>query len=252
MLAFAVLLLATANALPSSRIINGEAAKEHEFPWQVSLQSTSGSHFCGGSVIDTTWVVTAAHCVDGAHPSVLKVVVREHNLGTDGGQEEEYEVVSIIMHERYGMGQGFSANDVALLKLSRQVNPDYIIPRATSGDFSGETCTISGWGVTEEGSLSDLLQKVEVEVLTDKECKQKMESLRSSVNADVHICVFGRQDGGAGACNGDSGGPLVCNGKLAGVTSWGIRGCHADGVVSYPSVYARLTTYDQWFKANMQ
>ena len=52
-----------------------------------------------------------------------------------------------------------------------------------------------------EGSLSDLLQKVEVEVLTDQECKQKMGSLRSSVNADVHICVFGRQDGGAGACN---------------------------------------------------
>lgn len=64
--------------------------------------------------------------------------------------------IFVLQHERYGMGQGFSANDVALLKLSRQVNPDYIIPRATSGDFSGETCTISGWGVTEGKSACRL------------------------------------------------------------------------------------------------
>ena len=57
-------------ALPSSRIINGEDAVKNEFPWQISLESrpwifSTFSHSCGGAIIDTKWILTAAHCVDG-------------------------------------------------------------------------------------------------------------------------------------------------------------------------------------------
>ncbi|XP_053190083.1 chymotrypsin A-like [Scomber japonicus] len=45
-----------------SRIVNGEEAVPHSWPWQVSLQDYTGFHFCGGSLINENWVVTAAHC----------------------------------------------------------------------------------------------------------------------------------------------------------------------------------------------
>ena len=48
---------------------------------------------------------------------------------------------------------------------------------------------------------------------------------------------------------GDSGGPLVCGSVLAGVTSWGRSGCHVDGTVTHPSVYARLTNYASWISS---
>ena len=50
------------------RIVGGSEAGDGEFPWQVSLRSIGGigaTHFCGGSVIDKDWVLTAAHCCAG-------------------------------------------------------------------------------------------------------------------------------------------------------------------------------------------
>jgi len=47
----------------ASRVINGNNAKRHAWPWQISLR-VGGLHFCGGSIINPRWVVTAAHCVE--------------------------------------------------------------------------------------------------------------------------------------------------------------------------------------------
>lgn len=51
---------------PASRIVGGREAERHDWPWQVSLQTTDTSfHFCGASIIGDRWLVTAAHCVEG-------------------------------------------------------------------------------------------------------------------------------------------------------------------------------------------
>ena len=49
-------------------MIGGEDADITDFPFMVSLQSLSGNHLCGGVLIDSTHVLTAAHCVVGDSP----------------------------------------------------------------------------------------------------------------------------------------------------------------------------------------
>ena len=59
----------------SARVVNGENAALHAWPWQISLR-VNGRHICGGSLIEDDWVVTAAHCVErNPSPSGYTVVV---------------------------------------------------------------------------------------------------------------------------------------------------------------------------------
>lgn len=53
---------ASGNREGAARIVGGHNSTAHSWPWQVSLQENN-HHFCGGSIIATDWVVTAAHCV---------------------------------------------------------------------------------------------------------------------------------------------------------------------------------------------
>ncbi len=58
-----------------SRVVNGDDASPHSWPWQVSLR-VRGGHICGGSLIRPDWIVTAAHCVyRNPNPSGYTVVV---------------------------------------------------------------------------------------------------------------------------------------------------------------------------------
>lgn len=57
----------------AGRIVGGSAASVNSWPWQVMLMDNSGRQFCGGSLIERYWVVTAAHCVTGESPSDIKI-----------------------------------------------------------------------------------------------------------------------------------------------------------------------------------
>lgn len=65
---------------PSPKILGGTEAPAGHIPWQVSLQKGSGRHFCGGSIIDETHVITAAHCIAGKDPNSLVVVAGAFNM----------------------------------------------------------------------------------------------------------------------------------------------------------------------------
>jgi trypsin len=228
------------------RIVGGTDATPGEFPFVVSLQTLSGFHFCGGSVLDATHVLTAAHCVvDGTTPSSLRAVVGQH-LASAGGQAMA--VSAINVHPEYNGGD----NDIAVLTLAAAIdmsNPtDGYTPAAiarntdAANEAAGTSSTVIGWGALSEGGSSpDVLQKVTVPMISLATCRSQY----GSAVTDDFICA-GEDTGGKDSCQGDSGGPLfvMVNGQpvQTGVVSWG-EGCARP---NRAGVYSNVRYFKSW------
>ncbi|KAM9324564.1 trypsin-like [Gastrophryne carolinensis] len=206
-----------------------------EVPYQVSLNS--GYHFCGGSLINKQWVVSAAHC----YQSRIQVRIGEYNIRETEGTEQFIQSEKIIRHEKYNSYT--IDNDIMLIKLSSPaVLNDVVqpIPLPSQCATVGTLCLVSGWGNTlSSNSNPDILQCVNVPVVSVESCK---ESYPGRIT-DNMICL-GYPEGGKDSCQGDSGGPVVANGELQGVVSWG-RGC---ALPNYPGVYTKVCNYNAWIE----
>ncbi|XP_060568202.1 fibrinolytic enzyme, isozyme C-like [Ruditapes philippinarum] len=236
----------------SSKIINGVEAEKGEFPHQAALLY-EGYHLCGASVIAQDWAITAAHCVEGRSTELVAIVLNLHdyqNPGTLGVDYLWFYIDEIIIHEDYNTGSGALPNDIALLRLTTNgYNISRNIIRLARGayDYSNQICTISGWGTKVDGSAASKLKKTDVSVLSYGQCVYYWGDQNV---LSQHVCVKGYDTiEGSGSCTGDSGGPLVCGDDLVGVKSWVIYGCHQDGVVTHPSVYARVSSFYNWVNA---
>ena len=73
------------NAFSQERIVGGVDASISDYPWQVALTSPSGYGFCGGSIINDSWVLTAAHCVSGESSSSLYIRAGASATYAEGG-----------------------------------------------------------------------------------------------------------------------------------------------------------------------
>ncbi|KAA0720643.1 Polyserase-2 [Triplophysa tibetana] len=232
-----------------SRIIGGQEAWAHSWPWQVSLQY-SDLPACGGAILDLYWVVTASHCFKRYNKASLwTVAVGRHDLeNANESCHQTVQVEKIFSHENYI--QKTNENDVALLKLQKPLMfNECVRPVAIwNGDVpSEETCAVTGWGaIRENGPRAFKLQEVNVTVFNPETCRQlfggKMHAFMMCAGADA---------GGMDACQGDSGGPLSCfTGErytVAGVVSWGV-GC---GRAKKPGVYTKLFNYKQWINSTI-
>ncbi|XP_043098417.1 transmembrane protease serine 9-like [Puntigrus tetrazona] len=238
----------------NTRIVGGVDAFEGSWPWQVSLQSSSfGGHFCGGSLINSEWVLTAAHCLPGVSTSDLLVYLGKRTQQGVNTYEISRNVISIIVHPSYNSQT--SDNDIALLRLSSTVTfNNYIRPvclAAQNSIFSNGTSSwITGWGDVRSGvslAAPGILQETMVPVVANEQCNNLLGS--GSVTSNM-ICA-GLIEGGKDTCQGDSGGPMVskqCSLWIqSGITSWGY-GC-ADP--SSPGVYTRVSQYQSWITNNV-
>uniref|UniRef100_A0A7N5JUX8 Chymotrypsinogen B n=1 Tax=Ailuropoda melanoleuca TaxID=9646 RepID=A0A7N5JUX8_AILME len=170
-----------------SRIINGEDAVSSSWPWQVSLQTGSGFHFCGGSLISQHWVVTAAHCrVRKGH----RVVAGVSDHGSDDEAVQVLRIEEVFEHPLWD--RAADTNDIALLKLatpallSDTVSP-VCLPSGNASFPTGSICATTGWGRTQYNShkTPDKLQQAALPLLSNAECKQ----FWGSRITDVMVCA---------------------------------------------------------------
>lgn len=246
----------------SEAIVGGQNAQPGQFPWQISLQRKFGrqfSHTCGGSILSQTWVVTAAHCVQGVNKKSLRVVAGEHNRNVNEGVEQFVNVSRKVVHPQYNSNT--LENDIALLELSSPLilsaaRRTAAIPLFTPADSAagfddpGTLATISGWGTTSEGgsSLPATLQFAQVPIVSDADAR----AVYGDSDVADSMLAAGFEQGGIDTCQGDSGGPLVLQTpggfKLAGLTSWGI-GCAREGL---PGIYTEVAFFNDFVLSNIQ
>ncbi|XP_069057971.1 anionic trypsin-2-like [Pleurodeles waltl] len=195
------------------KIVGGYTCRECSVPYQASLNS--GYHYCGGSLINNEWVVSAAHC----YKSRIQVRLGEYNIEVIKGDEVFINSAKVIRHPRYNSWT--FDNDIMLIKLSSPATFSACIksiPLPTRCAPAGNDCLISGWGNTlSSGSnYPDLLQCLNASILTDEQCQKAYPGETTS-----NMLCIGYLEGGKDSCQGDSGGPAACNSELQGVVSWG-------------------------------
>lgn len=257
--AFILLPAALAQDESPPRIVGGQLASPGEWPWQVALISKGSDpysgQYCGGSLIDKEWVLTAAHCVVGTSASSVQVLAGIHNLDNPEADYQRLNVSAIYVHPQYYQDAAYD-KDAALLRLSTaavlgptaggEMVATVPLAPANAGSLAGQQASITGWGSTGSGYPPRLMEAV-VPVVTHSDCNDA-NSYNGSITANM-LCA-GYAAGGVDTCQGDSGGPLVVGGPswmLAGITSWG-SGCAQPNKYG---VYTRVSAVVGWIEDTM-
>lgn len=236
----------------SVRIVGGSTAKHGDWPWQAMLRSSSSYPYCGGTLVNPFWIVTATHCVNGKSPSEVFVRLGAHSRVSEVDTEQDFRVTKVITHPLYHKPKSYS-HDIALLKLDKPARLNsYVntacLPETIEAPVEGKRCWITGWGrLSSGGATPDDLQQVSVPIVGPTRCEK---AYPDKIH-DSMICA-GVDEGGIDSCQGDSGGPMVCESGgrfyLQGATSWGY-GCAAAGKFG---VYAKVKYLLPWLKEKMR
>lgn len=233
------------------RCIGCQDAQNGDIPWQASLQTSTGWHFCGGSVLSATHLSTAAHCSQSGNFFA--------NVGdVDRRKGQRIQTSRFTGHPNYN--SRLIINDFAVVQLSQSiaftdyVKPIELVAASTSRYPHNHPMMTSGFGYYQYGSngrpiqdTSMYLKKSDIKHVGQSECKAiwSGQTIDNSV-----ICA---DDTAMSICSGDSGGPLVVMEggawKLIGLTSWAHVYCSSSGLpqgwanVQYPD-------FNSWMKTN--
>ncbi|XP_072752171.1 chymotrypsin-1-like [Anoplolepis gracilipes] len=228
------------------RIVNGIPTAIEHHPHAVSLR-TDGQHICGGSIINSRYILTAAHCVqplvNDARKRQALTVVTGTTLLNQGGQV--HKVSRMWYHENFDMKHLNS--DIGLLELTAPIvfnNKQQPIRLPTTGLQKNEDLTLVAWGATNFlQSVHNDLRKLNVRYMPASDCQRFHRSLR--INPD-EFCTLAST--GRGACNGDSGSGVIRNsdGTIVGLVSRGIPCARG-----FPDVFTYVVKFLSWIQQKM-
>ncbi|XP_048000959.1 venom serine protease-like [Leguminivora glycinivorella] len=235
-----------------NRIVGGQETGVNEFPMMAGVIYLDQEKIrCGGTILSPRYIATAAHCVVGRSLNTLAVVVGEHDKTTDGDSSatQGFNIERVTVHPQYTSSN--YDNDIAILRLSRdivysdRVGPVCLPFKFNNTDFAGSRFTLLGWGsLFIGGPVSNTLQKVDVDVLSQSSCQQVVSSLTPR-----QLCHY---TAGKDACQDDSGGPALYSDPstgllfLGGIISYG-RMCAERG---QPGINTRVTAHLAWIQNN--
>lgn len=230
-------------SLGKTRILGGRSCENETYSFIVSIQDKSGNHFCGGTLLNKNWVLTAAHC---CLSKLVKVV-----LGRDTPEETVRWIAKVYPHPSFK----FLLDDIGLLRLHKSVQEsDYItfvnIPKGGILNEIKDICStalVMGWGKLTASSKkpSSSLQCVDLPILYEEECRVYYRPVQwVFVSA---MCTLSEEH--KDTCQGDSGGPALCkeNNLQLGIVSFG-KEC---GDPTSPAVYTRVDGYISFISDTM-
>lgn len=236
-----------------TRIVGGYEAPSGAWPWQIAVLDFKKRFICGGTLISSEFVLTAAHCVKG---STMHIIAGEYNLADKEGYEQARRVSRAFKHPQYDKNNEY--NDIALLKLETPVELTQRVWPACLPEQDEQLqpeimATILGWGAIsytrqKDGrpvvQRDDMLRQAVVPVVGFDECK-------NSYGDDLeghHVICAGYKKGEVDSCAGDSGGPLLIERNnrwhVYGVTSLGDE-CGKEGKYG---IYSKTSSYVNWIK----
>jgi secreted trypsin-like serine protease len=218
------------HASAQQRIVGGSFAPNGSYPWMAALLNSGGAQLCGGALIASKWVLTAASCGNSA------VSVRVGSVDKASGGKV-IRIVRKIDHPNYNRQIFEGPNDIALLELASPVSGITPIARSSARPASGSPVRLLGWGETSLGggvNFSRFLKLLDTTVLSNNTCNHNMST--------KDLCIKGTPT--ATACDGDNGGPALNGGRLAGVSSR--SGRYKAPYCGEDYIYTNVSDYNTW------
>lgn len=199
-------------------------------------------------------ILTAGHCVTELPSSGnYNARVGIFNIQNPGTNLQTHRVAKSVVHPKYK--GGVAPYDIALMFLATPIeHTEFASPVVLSTKQPTPGASILyGWGVTDDGKISNDLLTAKKEIITLEECDKNMTSIIGThpldTQEDTNVCTGGLPQGGLSACSGDSGGPLFQDGEQVGIVSWGITPC---GFSNAPSVYVKTVTFNDWIEETIK
>ncbi|KAM3956367.1 phenoloxidase-activating enzyme-like [Aphomia sociella] len=260
-----------------NKIIGGEVPEIDQYPWAALIEYVPKNRtlvkknlfLCGGVLISSTYVLTAAHCFTTSAELMEPKFVRlgEYNTSSDnidcvvaagGGLDctDPLLIISIkkhIIHPEYMPAK--SKNDIALIEIEKPAPyTDFVRPIClpttdiSISPLEHRKFVAVGWGVTNDKyDISEVKQHVLLPFVPLEQCQTRYIGTPHSPLTDNQICAGGKKN--RDSCKLDSGGPLmianenehIC--ELVGIVSFGPWPCGSEGT---PGVYTKVFSHLPW------